>query len=317
MIALAIVTALTATAPNLYALAAWRFVQGLLTPGIFIITIAYITEEWPAHLVPRVMSVYVSGTVFGGFVGRVAGGLIAERYDWQLMFLVLGIAGAAGAAGTQRLLKPAAAKAVTARFDSRFGPLLGNLRNRRLLATFAIGFCMLFTLVSVFSYITFYLADAPFRLSTTQLSWLFAVYLFGLITTLVVGTALARIGLLHGMLGAVTLCLLGVVLTLVPSLVMVGIGLSLASSGVFVAQTCANSFLRDAAPAGSRVSAAGMYICSYYVGGTVGGVLPGLIWKQAGWPGCVLLICGFLAIAGTLAYFGWQKKSRLPDAIPL
>lgn len=65
----------------------------------------------------------------------------------------------------------------------------------------------------------------------------------------------------------------GVACTLIPSLIAVGIGLSLTSSGVFIAQTCANSFLRDAAPAGTRVSAAGLYICSYYIGGTVGGIL--------------------------------------------
>jgi MFS family permease len=97
----------------------------------------------------------------------------------------------------------------------------------------------------------------------------------------------------------------------------VGNGLSLASSGVFIAQTCANSFLRDAAPAGSRVSAAGMYICSYYVGGTVGGILPGLLWKAAGWPGCTAMIFCFLAVAALLAFFGWRKRSAVPEPVPL
>lgn len=317
MSALAVVTALAATAPNLEVLAMWRLLQGLLTPGIFIITIAYVTEEWPARLVPRVMSVYVAGTVFGGFVGRVSGGLLAEHYGWRLMFLVLGIAGAAGAVMTQRVLRPATSWNASPHVQSRFGPMLDNLRNTRLLATFGIGFCMLFTLVSLFSYITFHLVQRPFFLSTSELSWLFAVYLFGLLATLAMGTVLARIGLLHGMLFAVALCVLGVILTLAPSLLTVGIGLSLASSGVFIAQTCTNSFLRDAAPQGARVSAAGMYICSYYVGGTVGGVLPGLIWRTAGWPGCVITICAFLLIAGAFAFFGWRRRPATLDPIPL
>ena len=70
------------------------------------------------------------------------------------------------------------------------------------------------------------------------------------------------------------------------------------ASGIFVAHACANSFLRDAAPAGARVSAAGMYICSYYIGGTVGGVLPGLFWDHSGWPGCVALVIVVLLAAG-------------------
>ena len=317
MIGLAVVTTLTATAPNLEALAIWRLTQGLLTPGIFITTIAYITEEWPARQVPRVMSFYVAGTVFGGFVGRVSGGLLAEDFGWRLMFVILGAAGFIGAYLTTRLLSPASARVRQRAAQSRWAPMLRNLRNVRLLSTFGLGFCMLFTLVSLFSYITFYLANAPFHLSTAKLSWLFAVYLFGLLATLAVGTVLARIGLLHGIIGAIGLCFAGVTLTLWPSLIAVGIGLSLASSGVFISQTCANSFLRDAAPLGGRVSAAGMYICSYYIGGTVGGILPGLLWKQTGWPGCVALICTFLMIAASLAFFGWRRKPPITDPIPL
>jgi predicted MFS family arabinose efflux permease len=235
------------------------------------------------------------------------------------MFVALGIAGMGGTWIAQRLLAPSAPRSpkITAGVTSRFAPMLRNLRNSRLLATFGVGFCMLFTLVSLFSYVTFHLAAAPYHLSTASLSWLFSVYLVGLLSTLVAGTVLARIGLLHGVLSAVVLCLAGALLTMVPSLLAVAIGLSLASSGVFISQTCANSFLRDAAPAGSRVSAAGLYICSYYIGGTVGGVLPGLFWKQAGWPGCVALTCGFLVLAGTLAFFGWRPLVTPPDPIPL
>jgi predicted MFS family arabinose efflux permease len=207
MIAMAIVTVLTATAPTLEALTLWRLLQGFLTPGVFIITIAYVTEEWPAQLVPRVMSWYVAGTVFGGFSGRISGGLLAERFGWRPMFVVLGIAGIGGVWLAQRLLRPSASRATSTSVsrDSLFAPMLANLKNPRLLATFGIGFCMLFTLVSLFSYITFHLAAAPFHLSTAELSWLFTVYLVGLLTTLMVGTVLARIGLLHGILGALGL----------------------------------------------------------------------------------------------------------------
>ncbi len=316
MVLLALCTSLTSTATSLPILAFWRLLQGLITPGIFIITIAYITEEWPALLVPRVMSVYVAGTVFGGFMGRLLGGLIAERYGWRPVFLLLGIMGFGGAIMAQWLLRPARARPVD-RPSSRLDPMLANLRNPRLVATFVIGFCMLFSLVATFSYITFYLAAPPFGLSTAQLSYLFTVYLCGLATTLVAGTVLVRVGLRVGMIVAIAACVTGVALTLLPALPVAAVGLAVAASGVFVAQTCANSFLRDAAPAGGRVSAAGMYICSYYIGGTVGGILPGLVWKLGGWPSCVALVIGVLLIAGMAAVFGWRPLPAAPDPIPL
>jgi len=317
MLLLAVCSLLTATATSLPVLAAWRLLQGLVTPGIFIITIAYVTEEWPALLVPRAMSMYVAGTVFGGFAGRIAGGLLAERFGWRSPFVFLGVFGLAGAVMVQLLLRPARYRGASQARASLFGPVLGNLRNPRLLASFGIGFCMLFTLVSVFSYVTFHLAAAPYSLTTEELSWLFTVYLFGLVATLAAGRVLARVGLRHGMLAAIGLALAGVAITLLPSLLLVGIGLAMTGAGVFIAQTCANSFIRDAAPAGTRVSAAGMYICCYYIGGTVGGVLPGLAWRYAGWPGCVALTCFFLLIGAALAFFGWRIRPVVPDPIPL
>jgi YNFM family putative membrane transporter len=317
MIALAVCTLLTATATSLNELALWRLLQGLLTPGVFILTIAYVTEEWPALQVPRVMSTYIAGTVFGGFTGRLVGGQLATHHGWRIVFLVLGLASFAGAALTQRLLPPSQPRAHTAKPASRLAPFLANLRNPRLLATFAIGFCLLFALVSIFSFITFHLAGAPFFLSTAALSELFAVYLIGLLATLAAGTALVRIGLRQGLMGAITLCLIGCGLTLVPSLVVIAIGLAAVSSGVFIAQTCAGSFLRDAAPLGGRVSAAGMYICVYYLGGTVGGELPGIAWRLAAWRGCVVLTCTLLLAAFVLAWFGWPSHSSEPDPIPL
>ena len=107
MTMLALCTLLTSTATSLPVLAIWRLLQGLVTPGIFIITIAYVTEEWLALLVPRVMSFYVAGTVFGGFLGRLLGGVIAAHCGWRPVFLVLGVMGLAGAALTRWLLRPA------------------------------------------------------------------------------------------------------------------------------------------------------------------------------------------------------------------
>jgi MFS family permease len=41
--------------------------------------------------VGRAMSAYVSGTVVGGFSGRMLAGLIASRFLWRSAFAVLGV----------------------------------------------------------------------------------------------------------------------------------------------------------------------------------------------------------------------------------
>ena len=96
ILALAIPTMLAATAHGLPELVFWRFVQGMFMPGIFATAIAYVTEEWAENAVAVVMAIYISGTVLGGFLGRLATGLIADRYGWQSSFLALGMANVVG-----------------------------------------------------------------------------------------------------------------------------------------------------------------------------------------------------------------------------
>jgi MFS transporter, YNFM family, putative membrane transport protein len=120
--------------------------------------------------------------------------------------------------------------------------MLAHFRNPRLLATFAVGFGMLFTLVGSFTFITFYLADPPFNLSTAALSYLFAIYLIGLIVTPGGGYLVTRIGMRAGIAVAICASLAGVLLTLSHSLwIVVLAGLGLVCTGVFIAQATANS----------------------------------------------------------------------------
>jgi MFS transporter, YNFM family, putative membrane transport protein len=87
---LALATALAATSVTLRQLIFWRFIQGVLTPGIFAGTIAYIHEMWPRSNAGRATAAYQTGTVLGGFTGRAVAGLVAADVNWHVSFLALG-----------------------------------------------------------------------------------------------------------------------------------------------------------------------------------------------------------------------------------
>ena len=181
------------------------------------------------------------------------------------------------------------------------------LRNPRLVATFAVGFNILFSLVGVFTWITFQLSAAPFFLSTAALSSLFFVYLIGLVVTPGAGALIPRVGLRAGVGGAILCSTIGVGLTLSQSLPAVIAGLALLSSGVFIAQTATQTYLRVTSPPEARVSAAGLYLTFYYLGGTVGGVAPGAFWAWGRWPACVGCVVIMQAIALAVALAGWKN----------
>jgi MFS transporter, YNFM family, putative membrane transport protein len=160
--------------------------------------------------------------------------------------------------------------------------------------------------VGVFTWITFHLAAAPFLLSTAALSSLFFVYLVGLVVTPAAGFLITRVGLRTGICGAIVCSMVGVLLTLAPSLYVVILGLSLVCTGVFISQTASQSHLRVAAPPEARVTAAGLYLTCYYLGGTAAGVVPGFFWTLGKWPACAAFIIATQAVALTIALVGWR-----------
>jgi len=319
LLGISIPTLLAATSTSLAQLIFWRFLQGILVPGVVAVIVTYIGEEWPPDRVALIMSFYVSGTALGGFMGRVGTGILTDLFNWRIAFVALGVASLAGAAAVAAWLPRGHLRLVVHVDSDARSSFVEQMRvlfrRGRLVATFAVGFNVLFSLVGVFTWITFHLSAAPYRLSTTALSSLFFVYLVGLVVTPAAGLLITRVGLRAGIAGAIACSMAGVLLTLAPSLSTIILGLALVSSGVFIAQTAAQSHLRVAAPPGARVTAAGLYMTCYYLGGTAAGVVPGAFWAMGKWPACAAFIIAMQAVALGVALVGWRTPK--PAFTPL
>ena len=290
-LAVTVPTVLVAFSQTLEAMLLWRFVQGLLLPFIFAVTVAYIGEECEGPAAIRAAGVYSSGAILGGFAGRFVAGIAAQFGGWRLGFLAAAALTACAAVSVAILLPT----------EKKFRPMTGgvramlrgwqeHVRNPRLWGTCAVGFAMLFTIVATFTYVNFRLAGPPFGLSPGALGAVFTVYLVGVVTTPLATRLAVRIGRPRTAALAAAIAIVGQLCTLLPTLPAVILGLALASAGLFVAQALGLGFIGVAVPR-ARYSAVGLYVSTYYVGGALGGVLPGGLWHRYGWPGCVALDC--------------------------
>ena len=315
LVGISLPTLLAATSTSLAQLVFWRFLQGITVPGVVAVVVTYIGEEWPPERVALIMSFYVSGTALGGFMGRLSVGVLSDWWSWRVSFVALGIAALLGAGLVAAWLPAGKARSAAFVEGGRTAPRLQHqvkalFRLRELVATFAVGFNVLFSLVGVFTWITFHLAAPPYRLSTTALSSLFFVYLVGLVVTPVAGFIITRVGLRAGITGAICISIAGVLLTLARPLPVILAGLALVCSGVFIAQTASSSNLRVAAPPGARVTAAGIYMTAYYLGGTAAGVVPGIFWELGKWPACVGFIVAMQIAALVIALVNWRSPKK-------
>jgi len=299
----AIPSLLSALAPTPELLVVARLLEGLALPGIFAVTVAYTADQWPPAEARAVTALYMAGTIAGGFCGRLLSGVVAEFCGWRWGFVALAVLQAILAILIRAWLtadRPAARGTPTPRV--KFSELLGN---RALGAVNAAGFALLFALVAGFTYISLRLAEPPFNLGPGGLSAIFVVYLVSVVTTPLAGRLLNRHGHSRVLAFAWSVAIAGLLITIMPSLPAVIVGLVLFSAGLFCAQTAATTFVGEAVPH-ARGAAVGLYVTSYYVGGTAGGIVPAPLWTHFGWPGVVALI----AFAGIASVWLGQRGFR-------
>jgi YNFM family putative membrane transporter len=303
-------TLMVARSGTLSELLVWRFVQGLLLPFIFTVTVAYIADECSGAQTIKTSGLYASGTILGGFLGRFVGGIVADLAGWRAVFVTLALITAS--------LGLFVVWAVPR--EERFRPVLGGLtttlhaygehiRNRRLLATCGVGASMLFTVVACFTFVNFRLAEPPFLLSPSSVGSVFAVYLVGMLTTPLATRVAVRVGRMKAFLISTACAAAGLGLTLLPSLTAIVVGLSLVTGGLFVVQALALGFIGVVVPH-ARSSAVGLYVTIYYIGGSLGGVAPGGLWHHQGWIGVVALLWAVLAAMTALALRFWRLPAE-------
>lgn len=308
--ALATATLLAASAATLPQLIFWRFVHGMVTPGVFAVAIAYIHEEWPASEAGGVTAAYVGGTVVGGFTGRLLSGVVSAAAGWQRAFVLL--SAVSFAAATLMAWQMPRESRPRPRARSAASP---SVRSRELKATYVIGAGNLCSLMAAFTYVTFHLAAPPFGLSTAALGWLFATYLLGAVMTPIAGRWIDRYGRRLTFLVASGLGIVASLLTLGPWLTAIMAGLALLGTSVFIAQATASSHVAALAPQ-SRGLALGIYSTCYYAGGSIGGAFPSLFWNRAGWVGCVAFIVTVQVTMLAIAWMFWTETAHEEGLVP-
>jgi YNFM family putative membrane transporter len=101
------------------------------------------------------------------------------------------------------------------------------------------------------------------------------------------------------MAAGLSIACVGVLGTLVHSLPLIVFSLVVLCVGMFTVQSTAPAFV-NANAEGSKGGAGALYVTFYYVGASLGSVLPGHAWQSWGWPG-VAATCVMALLVGLLA----------------
>jgi predicted MFS family arabinose efflux permease len=242
---------------------------------------------------------YITGNVASNLIGRLVSAAVVDTLGLAsnfYFFALLNLAGAVLVYFTIQRVKPMHAISTA---QSSFAATIGHWRDPALRSAYAIGFCILFAFIGIFTFVNFVLVRAPLSLGRMDLGFVYLVFAPSVVTTLFAGRAVARFGTRPAIWGALAVAALGLPLMLSSHLPEVLTGMVLVGVGTFFAQACATGFVGQAA-SDNRGIASGTYLACYFLGGLIGSAVLGQLFDRFGWTACVAGVGASLAIAALL-----------------
>jgi predicted MFS family arabinose efflux permease len=234
-------------------------------------------------------------------------GILADLISWRAGFFALGTVACAGAIAVALLLPKERGFVRSEGLGASLKQMVKHFSNGQLLATYAVGFGVLFNFIATFTYISFYLALPPYNLSPTALGLLFVVYLAGATLSPWTGWAVARFGRRRFVIRVLAVWAVGIALTLLSPLPVIILGLAICASCGLLCQAVSTGYVAITAKAG-RSSAVGLYVTSFYIGGSCGSALGGVIWSYGQWPACVAMVICMLVVMTLVVTFLWARR---------
>jgi len=286
----------SAVAPRWEVMIAARALEGLALGGVPGTAMAYLAGEAPPERMGFAMGLNVSGAAFGGMMGRVAMGVLAQAASWRWAIGALSLVDLVAAVAFVLLLprarNPSTEQASLARHVRAWR---GALADPGLASLYLAAFLAMGAFVAVYNYLGFRLATAPYNLSPARIGLIFLAYLVGMAASSWAGASADRYGRRSILLMGAALALAGEALTLARPLPAIIAGVAILTGGFFVGRL---------AGAG-RSHAASLYLLAYYGGASLLGSAGGWVWRSGGWPGligaCAAAMLGVAALGARLA----------------
>lgn len=306
-------TLIMAFAPNFASLLALRALQGFLLGGLPAVAIAWMGDEFNKPALLLAVGLYISGNTLGGIGGRVIGGTVAEHWGWHSSFVAIACLSLACTWVFWRALPPARQfRPSPLRVGQAARDMQGHLRDPRLIAAYLIGGFNFFIFINQYSYVTFRLSGVPFSLTSQWLGLIFLTYLGGTVGSALSGRIAQRLSQPTCMMLGIGILMSGSLLTLIPSLITIIVGLTVNAVGFFLAHSMASSWVgRHALRA--RGSASSLYLVFYYLGASLGGFYLEPFWARWQWSG--VIAASLLVLLGTfnVAAWLWRRERRIAD----
>lgn len=282
-----------------------RCLEGLTVPAILTSSMTILANIDKKNIQFN-MSLYVASTVFGGLIGRVFSGFIAEEFGWRAVFFSLSFA----LFISILLIRNIKLELSSSMNKAKLKDIVQILKDKRFLLIYLLMFVVFFVFAGLLNLLPFRMKDLLGDVSESTIGLLYLGYGSGIIVALFSRKIVNYFGseiktiLIAGIFYSIM-----IIFFISENLNTIFLMMFLLCIGMFTIHTVstglANSMKDD-----QKALTSGMYLTFYYIGGASGSLLPSLIYEYYGWN---IVICVFVLLLSLIFILLYINRKIFKD----
>lgn len=269
-----------------------RIVEAMVIPAILTSSMALLASD--KTNIKLNMSIYVAATVFGGLLGRLISGYIATEFGWRAVFLSISLALLFGLFLVRNLTLDVESSMTKVKVSDVFD----ILKDKRFIVIYFLMFSMFFVFAGVLNILPFRVKEQFPDIKESGIGLLYLGYGVGVIVSLWIHKIVEFFKKeLRAVIFGIIVFLSSLFIFFSESFYSLFGSVFILCLGMFTVHTLstriANSLKED-----KKALTSGMYLSFYYIGGTMGSIIPPIIYNNLGWDITILFFVVFIFFVG-------------------
>ncbi len=278
-----------------------RTIEAIVIPAILTGSMAILAKD--KENIKLNMSIYVAATVFGGLVGRVFSGFIAEEFGWRIVFFSLSLALLFGLYFIKSLNFEDDANLVKPKLQD----IVNILKDKRFVIIYLQMFIIFFVFAGLLNILPFRVKELDPNVSETQVGLLYLGYGMGILISLFIHKIVNFFKKeLRAIMAGIILFIVSTSMFLSTKPLFLFSLVFLFCIGMFTIHTLSTR-IANSLKASQKALTSGMYLSFYYLGGAVGSIIPSIIYAKLGWNFTIYMFLVLLIFAFLFVFFNRNR----------
>ncbi len=269
-----------------------RIFQGILVPAILTSLMTYVSIIADSKNIQKFMSYYIASTILGGFSGRAVSGFISVNFGWRYSFLYLFISLSICFILLNFLSADSRLNVKKIGLNTIVNLIKISNYNKMYIAIF----CAFYVFAGLLNFLPFRLTEISQEMGEFKIGLMYSGYLAGIFVTLNSFKFIKLFGSeLKSIFFGFILYIAAVIMFNIHSVKAIFVVMFVFCGAMFLIHSVASGYLNKISK-DKKGLINGLYVSSYYAGGSIGSFLPGFVYKYLGWNFFLLSLAVILMI---------------------